>query len=287
MAFLLPPLIAGTFLPDRSEGFRERYGYGEKAALSFFFLLCCLVLTTEAFILAYPGRTDKNGFTHASLAMARERFPNEVALQDIRCKELLWEGDEAGFHKCLGARARISGNKLTAYFFSVISSHSSADLALPPGNNYQRVMFYHIARMLREFELGERNAAMVSFKNAYSSYESKYNCLTQTPYQRDKEIDSIIKQDSDRFWNVWVFRILLIWPPERMEKILSELQKSITVSNGLSEFAMYLKDLLEGDNEYARCELRKIRVIQMWTPDQGRSLFLKRLPCPCGRFLQK
>ena len=269
MLYVLPSLAVGSFLPGRFGKSPEQYGFAKKAIVLAFCFSFCAVLAVEALIIAYPYRSARNILNNESFMRAALRFPNDRVFQDMKCKVLRRKGDDAGFYKCLRGYSQKFGDEVVGYFFSAIASRSPSELALPPG----REMECLIIRMLREFELGDRASAMVSFRQAYARYEMFHNRLLREPYKRDKELALLIKQDSDSFWNGYVYDILLMWPYESMPKIFSGLEKQITLTGRLKLLADAVRGGVLRGGSVSRL-LRDITASGMWGRPSGGPCFL-------------
>ncbi|PIU20802.1 MAG: hypothetical protein COT18_00325, partial [Elusimicrobia bacterium CG08_land_8_20_14_0_20_59_10] len=261
---LLPPLIAGALLPARFDVFPEWRAFAKKTAAAAFFLSFTAILLLEGFILAYPARSDRNRRPEA-FYKALERFPNDRALQYQKCKGFLIDGDEAGFSGCLYGYSRKFDDKFIRYFVSVRRSGSPAAVELPEETD---IPYFPIAVMLREFELGDEKAAMSSFTRAYKMYGDCYNVLGGTPYKRDRELSRAMKNDLDAFWDNFVYRVLLLWPPGGMVRILSGIEKNFSLSPSLKPLAKAAagprpQELMGG------WWLRKKRALEIWAPDSG------------------
>lgn len=237
MLYLLPPLIAGSLLPARFNMSEAGCGFARKAAVSAFWFSFCAVLFVEALVIAYPSRAAQNIIGSKSYYAALERFPNDRVFQGIRCKAFWEKGDDAGFYRCLGAYSSKFGDRGKAYFLSVLTSSSPAKVAFPAGVEMNRAVHLEclIIRMLREFELGDRAAAIASFREAYFKHDKWHNkpqgfIGNGTPYESDKEMAVLLRRDSNRFWDRYVYGLLLMWPPESMGKILLALKKETAVS---------------------------------------------------------
>jgi len=250
MLYLLPPLIAGGLLPGSSDRSAPGCDFARKAAVSAFWLSFCAVLAVEALIIAYPYRAARNVPGSGSFYAALDRFPNDRVFRSMKCGELWEKGEDAAFYKCLGAYSEKFGDEVKAYFLSALASASPAKLALPAGGemNHSITVECLIIRMLREFELGDRAAAMTSFGQAYAAHDRWHNKLQGdqaqgAPYKSDKELTVLLKQDYNRFWDRYVYGILLLWPPESIGKILSGLRKNVAVSPELRLLEYSVKNI--------------------------------------------
>ncbi|MBU2574057.1 MAG: hypothetical protein KKH28_08290 [Elusimicrobia bacterium] len=223
MLYVLPPLIAVSFWPGRADQDPGRCVIAEKITAAAFWIVFCAVLAVEALVIAYPYRSAKNIKDPGALTRVLERFPNDRYCQEMKCKLLLTKGDDGGYYKCFDSYSKKFGDKTGAYFLAAGASLSPSELPVPAGREEMACL---IIRMLREFELGDRNAARASFRQAYAGYEAKRNLLRGEPYQRDKELALLIKGNSDTFWDVHVYRAILMLPPKRSAK-LSGLRKSM------------------------------------------------------------
>lgn len=257
LLYLLPPLIAGTFLPERFSMSPELRVFTGRAIKAAAWASFTAVLVCEVFITAYPARAAHNPLAEDSFTRASERFPRDRVFYEMKCRELWRAGDDAAFYTCLEGQSQKFGDKVKAYFLSVKSSAVPSLVQLPPGGeNQDFILGCLIVRMLREFELGEKKAAMASFREAHGVFERNYNRLhgnqksgvkklddreDAEPYRNDRDIAGRISRDSDRFWEM-AYGIIIMWPPEGMVKILSGIKENI----GLEGRMEMLDGLLAG-----------------------------------------
>ncbi|HNW43805.1 MAG TPA: hypothetical protein PKI19_04820, partial [Elusimicrobiales bacterium] len=235
MACLAAPLAAAVLFPRPPDGDAGGGAFHAKAVRALFLLSFCAVLAVEALIIAYPLRAG-GAFSPGSLQRALGQFPDDRVLQELRCDEHLAAGDYAGYYVCLDGYSRKFGDAAAGYFLRVRVSGRPAALPLPGGRDAQS---YSIVRMLREFQLGDSRAALVSFGQAYALYEAENDTGRGAPYEKDKEIERVIKQDSNSFWDRYVYEALLKWPPGEIARILSEVEKhkGLTARLGLLKYA--------------------------------------------------
>ncbi|HNW43819.1 MAG TPA: hypothetical protein PKI19_04890 [Elusimicrobiales bacterium] len=239
MFYLLPPLAAGTFLAGRPDKYPQWRGHAGKAAVWALLFSLGAVLAVEALLLSYPYRSARNPVTDDTFARLSRRFPRDLKFHEKYCRELWRSGDDAGFRQCLGDYSGKFGDQVSAYFLSALASRSPALLPLPPAALDGKARTRCLAiRMLREFELGDRAAARESYRQAYELFERFHNKLQGSwadsePYKRDKELAALIRRDSDRFWEEFVYRFLPLWPPQSIAKILSGLKLDFTLTERL------------------------------------------------------
>jgi len=225
LLYILPPLMAGSF-PRRGAGAPEpRCAAAEKTVAALFLISLCAVLGVEALIAAYPHRAAANGMDQGYAARIPGIFPEDKVFQRMKCEQLWIKGDDEGYYKCLAPYYKKFHDKAGAYFLEVRSSALPSALPVPIG---MKVDCY-IIRMLREFELGDKKAALASLMEAYSGYEAWHNMLRGEPYRRDKELALRIKAGSDAFWDEKVYPLVLMFPPRNIAAILSGLQKEIVL----------------------------------------------------------
>ena len=97
----------------------------------------------------------------------------------------------------------------------------------PPGSPHLKaVMPCYIIKMLREFELGDQAAGRASFGLAYAEYEAGMNWQPSAPYEKDRELMLLRKQDTAHFWDIYVYDYLTRWRPGGAAKILSGIEKN-------------------------------------------------------------
>jgi hypothetical protein len=129
--------------------------------------------------------------------------------------------------------------------------------------------------MLREFELGQRGTAEESLRQARAVFDKTHNQLqgnrptgtghmqglNAEPYARDRAVAALIKNDSDRFWNSYVYETLLYWPPQTMAVILSRLSESAPLTGRLKTLSEVIR---QGGAKTADIALRAR--IALWRP---------------------
>ncbi len=226
---LLPLIIAGLWPARAGKGAPGPGGDAERIIYMSFWFYLCAVLCVEALIAAYPYRVARHINDRGYLMSVIARFPNDRVLQDMKCRMYWLKGDDDGYYNCLGSCVKKSGDATLAYFLAAQASAAPSALPVPAG----RKMECLILRMLREFELGDRTAAMVSFRLAYSEFETSHNMLRGEPYQRDREIARQIRGDSDMFWDYYVYALLLMHTPQSAARVLSGLKTSIILPERL------------------------------------------------------
>lgn len=249
LTYLLPPLLAGTFLPRRFDVFPEARHLAGKAVSWAFWLSFAAVLCVEALVLAYPWRSARSVPSPDTYALASERFPGDRKLYAMKCTELWINGSDEKYRKCLGEYSLKFRDKVKSYFLAVRDSRSPSDIPFPPRNEIQAdIVFYYTVKMLREFELGSRDAALASLKQANLELNpplpaSSSDWQHKEPYRNDKELRDLLKQDTSWFWDSFVYETLRLWPPERMRKILSEISGSFPLTPRLIRLADMLRDV--------------------------------------------
>ena len=256
MRYLLVPLIAGGLLSRFPRSGSAPCGYAARGAAAAFWLSFCLVLGAEALIAAYPFRAARTGKTDDVYAQASSRFPRDSVLHGLKCRELWGKGDDAGFRECLAARIPGFEDIPGAYFLAVSSSIFPSSVALPAADLRDKVLLQClIVRMLRECELGQRGPAAGSFREAYAVFERTLNRLqgngepVAEPYDQDRRLAARIRLDSARFWDSFVYDMLLFWPPQRMPVILSRLGEAEPLSGRLKTLSEELAQEL-GTGKY-------------------------------------
>lgn len=231
LLWLLPPLLAAPFFSgeDAAAGAAAR-----GTALAVFALLLCAALPVEALVLAYPYRAARNSFYGKVPAW----LAGDRAIRELGCRTLWVKGDYPGYGACLGALAGKFDDKVSGYFLAASVSGEPAALPVPRGFETECL----IIRMLREFELGRKAAALASFKAAYENYGAVHSMLRGAPYERDRELAALLKGDSGTFWNVFVYPELLRWPPERIAVILPRLAAALPADGRLRLLAAALEE---------------------------------------------
>lgn len=219
LLYILPPLAAGTLWPGGAAGEAAGCSAAGKAARAAFLVFLCAVLAAEAVVAAYPHRSAANGADAEYLAGLPARFPGDRFFQDMKCRLLWADGDDAGYRLCLAAYNKKFGDKAGEYFLAASESSSPADLPLPAGKEPEAL----VIRMLREFELGDRAAAAASAGPAFAEFEKRHNMLRGEPYRRDRELGLLIKQNSMAGWREHVYGRLLALPPKNLARTLAEL----------------------------------------------------------------
>lgn len=235
LLYILPPVIAWNLFPRRAEGAAARRNFSGKAVAGLFFLSLLTVAAMEALIAAYPFRAARNGSGEGALLPALERFPKDKTLQELKCRKLLeladfsddsrYKGDYSGYYKCRAGYAAAFGDDFNKYFVQLSASRAPEKLAFPPGEQWQ-VKSCLIAKMLREYELGDTAAALRAYGEAYALYSAGWNLLRGTPYEKDRKLQVRLKQETGRFWVVHVSVVLRMWPLARRAAILSRLEKN-------------------------------------------------------------
>lgn len=239
LLYILPPLLAGSFLPRRFESEPAHCVLSERIAMALFWFSFCVVMAVEGLVFAYPYRSARN-----TLEFLVKRWPNDSAIQDLGCRKLMEKEDYAGFYKCLDVYTEKFDDKIRGYFLRVHAAGSPAEIPQQDPGNIDLL----IIRMLREFELGQQPAARLTLNRAYAVYEAHHNMLNGEGYARDKEVLRFMRQDSKTFWETHVYQHLLLWPPEGMQKIIAGIKKESALTKRLLflEYAVSRKLALAG-----------------------------------------
>lgn len=235
MLYLLPPLIAGSFIPKRSD---DSPGAAAGTVSAIFALSLCFLLFVEGLVTAYPGRAARGGAGKEAFAGALDRYPRDANLRGLKCR-LLWAGgDDKGFRECLAASGK-SGDPTAGCFLSASYRAPYSGVALPSGSRTDCLVIL----MLLELEHGDRASGEDTFRRAYAMYGSANNLLRGTPYEKDREIAALIGKDSVGFFDRHVYKMLLYWPPENMGKPLAELEKISPFGGRLKRLQELLRDV--------------------------------------------
>ena len=253
LPYLLIPLIAGGFMSRFAPGLSAPCAFAAKGAAAAFWLSFCAVLGTEALIMAYPVRVAGVGELDDMFARASSRFPRDGTLHNLKCRELWRNGYDAEFRECLGTRIRGVEDITGSYFLMVSGSLSPSEIPLPAAYENERPFLQGlIIRMLREFELGQRESALTSLREAVGVFERHYNRLQGNrprgpgkyelkqdaePYERDRQLAVLMGRDSDRFWDIFVYEMLLFWPPQKISLILSRIGESVSLTGRMKMFS--------------------------------------------------
>lgn len=242
LMYVIPPLLAGTFLPRRPEGEAARCIPAERTAQALFWLTFCAVLVAQALIAVYPARAARSTREYRDFSLALKRWPNDRMVQELGCGRLMEKGDYDGFYSCLAGYVKKFDDKVRGYFLRVRISAFPAGVPPPP----DPPMSCLIMRMLREYELGDQAAAKVSFGLAYAEYERRHNMLNGEGYARDRKVLNFMRQDSSSFWERYVYEQLLLWPPEGMAKILAGIKKQAPLTQRLRLLGAALEEAGSG-----------------------------------------
>jgi len=280
VTFLALPLIAGALYPRRYDSAQEEFrGPSEKTVAALFWLSFCAALAADGLILAYPRRAAANREADKDLSAALARYPGDRAIQELGCRALQQGGDYTGFYECLGAYSKKFDDKIKAYFLEARVSLRPAAIALPRGYEMRCL----IIRMLRELELGDSKADMASFAEAYAKYEGKSNTLGAEPYERDRQIQQLIRRDSDNFWDRYVYDALLLWPPRGIAKILAGMEKNTALSLKL-RLLKYVADNMCQAGGTAACLARRDEIFTGLAHDslRPRAAALARIAAKAG-----
>ena len=259
LPYLLIPLIAGGFMSRFAPGAGAPCAFAAKGAAAALYLSFCAVLGTEALVLAYPARVAGVSGTDDVFARASSRFPRDGVLHGLKCRELWRNGDDAKFRECLGTRIQGFEDIAGSYFLKVSDSLSPSEIALPAAHENERPFLQGlIIRMLREFELGRREPALASLRKAEGVFNRHYNRLQGNrprgkedyapkqdaePYEQDRRLAARMGRDPDRFWDSFVYEMLLFWPPQEMSVILSRIGESVPLTGRLKTLSA---DLAQG-----------------------------------------
>lgn len=228
LLYLVPPLAIGSFFQRFNPRSAEEGPFQRKSVIFIFGLSFCAVLAVEALILSYPYRAARNSSDYGSFSRALERFPRDRVFREIRLARLRERGDYEGFLKSLSGYIREFDDEAKKYFLQAIKSRKPSAIEIPQTN-----LDYWIIRMLRELELGDHAAAAASLDQAYYIYESQRNLLRGAPYETDRKIAGLIRENSSDFWDHYVYPAILLWPPEGAAAILSGLKKSAALTSRL------------------------------------------------------
>lgn len=279
MTCLVAPLAIAALFPRRFAGDAGPGLFSVKAPLVLFWLSFCVVIALQGLVVAYPFRAG-NAFSRGSLTRALERFPNDRVVQGMRCDELLEAGNHAEYYACLEGYSRKFGDKAKGYLLQVLASSRPAELELPHEFKLQGL----ILRMLREFELGDNGAAMFSFNRLYAMNKKEHNMLREVPYARDREIAQILGEDSTQILDRNVYENLLLWPPGRIVKILSGVEKCLGLTSNL-KLLKYVAGNHCKSGGIARCMSRRDETFSALAREtlRSHSSGLTLLPAKAGR----
>lgn len=234
MLYVLPPIIAASLLPRRLIKSPGSCVFAEKTTVLFFLLSFCAVLSIEALMIVYPYRAAQNSAGNEAFVRTLDRFPNDRALQEMKCRRMLDSCDYPGYYKCLVGYSEKFDDLFYRYFLSIMAARSSSELAPPVGKN-RELWRCLTAKMFREFELGDKTSAIASFRQISEIHNAAWHMLRGTPYKRDRELAAGISRDTEYFWRRHARDILLMWPLERRVKILSRLEKKFSLPGELKE----------------------------------------------------
>lgn len=241
MAYLLPPLITGALMRRWGAQARRSCDLERKAATAIFALLFTIVLGVEALVLSYPRRAARNAADDAVFSRLSGKFPRDRFLYERKCRELWGKGDDAGFYSCIAGYDKKFGDNIKKYFLLAMSARTAQEIPAPLCDNTREYQNCLIIKMLRELELGDQPAFEASYKDALAAYQATSSYLRGEPYKKDKEIALFLKQDNSYFLNLYLYRILILWPPERMEKILARLKTKTDLTEQLKTLSRDLE----------------------------------------------
>ncbi|HBA60637.1 MAG TPA: hypothetical protein DCZ92_07425 [Elusimicrobia bacterium] len=267
LTYLLPPLIAAVFLPRRPEEFPEARPLAAKAVLWALGFSFCAVLAVEALVLAYPGRAERAVPAPDLYARASAWLPGDKKLHEMKCTEL-WLNDADGEYRlCLKDYSVKFGERAKAYFLTVVDAPVPAQVPFPAREEIRPcAVQVHAARILRELELGDRAAALASFRLAYDELNPAggtpaFDWQHRQPYKSDKELRDFMRTDTAWFWDGPFYDTLMLWPAQRLPKILAEISSITPLSPRLSWLSGLLKKVPPGgrpDAGLKRCLRRDV-----------------------------
>lgn len=245
LLFLLPPLFGAPFFRKPGEDVpAERFA----AAAAFAGLAAAAAVLLLA--LAYPLRAARNAAAGVTFAQAAARLPGDRTLRGLACAELWVKGDYAGQRACLIKRSLDFLDEDLAYTLGVQASDEPEKLEPPPACGPRCAA----ALALREAELGRTAAAAVTLRRGAALYAAEHAGLRGAPYERDRELDALLKAAAAPFWSVFVYREALRLPPERLAVILPRLEKAAAFDGRLRLLADALAEMKAGS--FAPRELR-------------------------------
>jgi hypothetical protein len=228
LLYLVPPLAIGSFFQRFNPQSTEEGPFHKKSVIFLFVLSFCAVLAVEALVLTYPYRAARNSADYGSFSRALERFPRDRVFREIKLARLRERGDYGGFLESLPGYIREFNDETKKYFLLAIKSRKPSGIEIPQTN-----LDCWIIRMLREFELGDRAAAAASLDQAHYIYRSQRNLLRGVPYETDRKIADLIRENSSDFWDQYVYPAILLWPPEGAAAILSGLKRNFVLTSPL------------------------------------------------------
>lgn len=252
LPYLLPPLLTGTFVQARREDLPEARAFAGKAVLAAFWLTFCAVLCVEALVLAYPLRSGRAEPAPGAYGRASELFPGDRRLCTIKCAELWVDGADDAYAACMLDYGRRFRDPVAKYLFTVMNAPSAAAAPLPtPEEMRPAPAQIYAARMLRELELGDREAAKASFGLAYRELnpagpKTAYDWQHLTPYKNDQALRERLNSDTDWFWDTQVYETLKLWPARRVPKILAEISAVAPLSPRLARLGEVLGQARDG-----------------------------------------
>lgn len=275
--YLLPPLIAGALLPRAPGPDAEPELPARRIITAAFCAASVLVILTEGLLLAYPHRAAATVLAEDTFTRASARFPRDRVFRGLKCREAWRAGDDAVYRACLTGLSRGSGHKTVAYYLAVTASTSPAAVPSPAGDESQRyVLECRIARMLREFELGRNDAAMISYREARALFARNYNRLhgnrqrgakehgyrrDAAPYEADRQLAARIAEDRGGFWND-VTEVITLWPLDAMSRILKGMKGEAAPAGSLADLAGLIGR--EGGKTAARGRVAAVFSFHKW-----------------------
>ena len=246
LLFLLPPLFGAPFFRGREE---DRPAENFTAAAAFAGLAAAAAVLLLA--LAYPMRAARNAAAGTTFAQAAARLPGDRTLRGLACAELWVKGDYAAQRACLVKQSEDFLDEELAYSVGVSASEEPERLE-PPAACGPRCA---AALALREAELGRGEAAAVTLRRGAALYAAGHAGLRGAPYERDRELDALLKAAEAPFWSVFVFREALRLPPERLAAVLPRLEKAAAFDGRLRLLADALAEMKAGN--FSPRELRR------------------------------
>ncbi|MCX5792959.1 MAG: hypothetical protein NTY45_12210 [Elusimicrobia bacterium] len=252
LSYLLPPLLAGVLLPRPARDFPETDGLARKGVSAAFWAAFAGVLCVEALVLAYPWRAARSVPASDTYARASARFPGDRKLYGLKCTELWLNGRGEAYRGCLAEYGHKFRDTAANYFLAVVDSASPAAVPFPRRDDaHGDIDLCYAVKMLREFELGDRTAALVSLKRAYNELNppqaaADWDWQHMEPYGNDRELRDFIKADTDWFWDGTAARALAMWPAQRLPKLLSAVSGGVPLTPRLSRLSGMLKGVRFG-----------------------------------------
>lgn len=262
LPYLLPPLLAASFLPRRFSGPAEAVKEAEKGLSAAFAAALAAAAVTGALVLAYPYRAKAAAGKPGLYAAASARLPYDRRLHQLKCRELWLDTDDAGFRRCLAGLGGRFQDRTKPYHLALINARDPEAVRFPP----EAVMnadlpAFLILRMLRQFELGRTEEAMRSYRLAFRALHSPLpgdqDWQHMDPYPEDASLRKFITADEASFWDGSVYEHLLLWPPAGIRSILDGVARRQPLSPAMSRLRATLREAGEGDSPWLRAALRR------------------------------